>query len=39
MEINWDKSYALQLGAWNTVPPHNPSQHCHPDLKFIPDGQ
>ena len=39
MEINWDKSYALQLGAWNTMPPHNPSQHCHPDLKFIPDGQ
>ena len=39
MEINWGKSYALQLGAWSTIPPHNPSVHCHPDLKFIPDGQ
>ena len=38
MEINWGKSYALQLGEWNSTPPHNPTLHCHPDLKFIPDG-
>ena len=39
MQINWSKSYALRLGAWNTSPPMDLSMHCHPELKFMIDGQ
>jgi len=39
MQINWSKSYALRLGAWNTSPPTDLSMHCHQELKFMIDGQ